>query len=307
MISIIIPVKNGARHVKGCIDSILSTRTSDTEIEVIVVDNGSTDETVELLAERDVSILREETPGPYAARNRGAKVARGDILAFTDIDCRVDPHWAASIRSAMKRSDAVCGMSLGAEGGDIARLIQERYQKNIDNRIASRPPLPIFDTRNAAIRRDVFMKVGGFDTRFQDIADDLLGIMARIHGYNVEFEPGMVVTHIHPESLVDVAGRQIRHGKYIPMVRRFYGEDVRRFFPGLNRYDFLDRPGTLFRIAATALFGLSYVAAFVFALKLRISLLLPGNPCADMLFDYYCRATTVMGICEARRSGMMNR
>ena len=299
MLSVIIPVKNGASHIEGCLNSIRSMEISDAEIEVIVVDNGSTDDTREILASQNVIVLREETPGPYAARNRGANIARGDILAFTDIDCRVDVQWASSILTAMERFDAVCGMSLGAEGGEIARLIQSRYQENIENRASATPPLPIFDTRNAAVRKVVFDEVGGFDTRLLDIADDLLGILVLKSGHKIGFEPGMIITHIHPESLRDVGKRQRRHGRYIPTVRRFYDTDIQSAFPGLNRYGFVDRKGMIFRIAAAGLYTLSYVAALLFSSKLRISLMFPGRPFVRNFFDYYCRATTVQGIAEA--------
>ena len=95
VISVIIPVYNDEERILECVDSIFSQRTSSFSLEVIVVDNGSTDNTFsvaknELLPKYD-SLRVEQclSPGSYAARNHGLSVCKGEYTAFTDSDCKV--------------------------------------------------------------------------------------------------------------------------------------------------------------------------------------------------------------------------
>nr|MBC8176705.1 glycosyltransferase family 2 protein [Candidatus Desulfacyla euxinica] len=86
-ISIIIPVFNGAKYIKKCLDSLLNQELK--PCEIIVVDNGSTDDTVALVGNyKKIYLLEEKVPGAGMARNKGAGKARGLILAFIDADCQ---------------------------------------------------------------------------------------------------------------------------------------------------------------------------------------------------------------------------
>lgn len=96
MISFIIPVKNERGYIGGCIESILMQRHVDLEIEIIVVDNNSTDKTAEFVSGKflNVKIVLEKIPGTSAARNRGFLESRGGILIFLDADVRLpDEQW----------------------------------------------------------------------------------------------------------------------------------------------------------------------------------------------------------------------
>ena len=91
-ISVIIPVFNGAKIIKKCLDSLL--RQDLKPREIIVVDNGSTDNTVALVGDyKEVYLLEEKTPGAGMARNKGAREAGGSILAFIDADCQAAQDW----------------------------------------------------------------------------------------------------------------------------------------------------------------------------------------------------------------------
>jgi glycosyltransferase involved in cell wall biosynthesis len=89
-ISVIVPVRNGARFIAASVDSILDQQGMNPgSLQVLVVDNGSSDNTVELVRERfsnRVELLEEPTPGPAAARNAGLARAQGQLIAFLDAD-----------------------------------------------------------------------------------------------------------------------------------------------------------------------------------------------------------------------------
>lgn len=106
-VSIIVPVYNDISRVGGCIDNLMVLSYPPTDFEVIIVDNGSTDGTYDLLSSRlkkealpAVRLVKCPIPGSYAARNEGLKFARGQFIAFTDSDCLVSPDWLSSLKKA---------------------------------------------------------------------------------------------------------------------------------------------------------------------------------------------------------------
>ena len=99
-LSVIVPLYNKARYIRRCLDSILGQTFAD--FEIIVVDDGSTDEGPEIVqgyTDPRLQLLRQPNAGPGAARNRGAREAQGDLLGFLDSDDEWDPvYLAESVR-----------------------------------------------------------------------------------------------------------------------------------------------------------------------------------------------------------------
>src|SRR5262249_8941996 len=94
-VSLIVAIYNAAATLRDCLDSVLQIEYPADDIQVLCVDNASSDETPRILqAYRNrVTILHEAERGPAAARNRGLAAATGDVIALTDADCIVDRHW----------------------------------------------------------------------------------------------------------------------------------------------------------------------------------------------------------------------
>ena len=97
--SVIVPVFNGADTIGECLASLLALDYPPSGFEIVVVDNGSTDGTAAVVAGLGgrVRLLHEPVRGASAARNRGVRAARGRLVAFTDADCAVEPHWLARL------------------------------------------------------------------------------------------------------------------------------------------------------------------------------------------------------------------
>jgi cellulose synthase/poly-beta-1,6-N-acetylglucosamine synthase-like glycosyltransferase len=172
-ISVVIPVRDGESTIGECIDAILATDYPEDRREILVVDNGSTDATAAVIRSRPVRYLHEERPGVSNARNRGISESGGEILAFVDADCIVEPQWLTEIASAFQDPD------VGCVAGDLKHMPPRTAAERQVVRMlgdwqrfafTSNPPYAI--TANASYRRDVLERIGGFDpqmTRAQDV------------------------------------------------------------------------------------------------------------------------------------------
>ncbi len=173
-ISVVIPVYNGAATIEVCLTSLLHQSVA--PLEVIVVDNGSSDGTQELVdrfaeAHPKLQLFRvtEQRRGPSAARNRGVAASRGEIVAFTDADCVADVDWLRDVQEAFRNHEP--GIVAGnIEGHRPTNLVQEflsLYTLKGFTRSRTFHQFTLteggFPTANLAVRREVFDAVGGFD------------------------------------------------------------------------------------------------------------------------------------------------
>lgn len=211
-ISVIVPVRDGARTLESCLRRLAhQTRTPD---EVIVVDNGSRDGSGALargVADRTAGlplrVLHEPRPGASVARNRGAAAASGDLLAFTDADCEPTADW-------LDRLVAACGAGIGAVAGRVrpappqsaveafAALYTLRMGDQGFDSTEFTPLRGGFPTANLGVRREVFVALGGFDESIRIYGEDY-DLCARIYqqGHAIRYEPRAIVLHHHRATL----------------------------------------------------------------------------------------------------------
>ena len=167
-ISVVVPVRNGQRTIGDCVTSLLRMDYPPERREILVVDNGSSDGTVRTVRSHPVTLLHERERSAAAARNAGILAARGQILAFTDADCVVSVQWARELVRAFgdERVGGVEGETMDYPPTTrVERYIARRRPFSYDaRRVNALAPFVI--TANVAFRRDVFDRVGLFDTRF---------------------------------------------------------------------------------------------------------------------------------------------
>ena len=113
--SVVIPVYNGAHTLEACLQSLAQQSMKPHEFEVIVVDDGSTDESAAIARRFGVNVITQKNGGAPAARNTGIRAARGTWVAFTDSDCVCSRTWLAALVNAAEREPG----SLGAAGKTI--------------------------------------------------------------------------------------------------------------------------------------------------------------------------------------------
>ena len=230
-VSVVVPVYNGEATIAECVDSLLALRYPEDRIELLVVDNGSRDGTLGVLRRYGPRIVRleESTRGPAAARNAGLRAAAGEVVAFTDADCRVDPDWLTAVVAPLDdpRVGIVGGtMRVIPAVGEVARfkeVIRDRRQS-----IEFFQP-PYAGTANWASRRIVLQELGGFDERFRRGEDVDLSYRMTQAGYTLAFAPAAVVYHRNEDRLAGLFREGFAHGFHGVLVLKHHAEFVRAF------------------------------------------------------------------------------
>jgi GT2 family glycosyltransferase len=202
--SIIIPTFNGGSRIVRCLD-VLSEQIAGCDVEVLVVDDGSTDNTRDVVERyASVRLIRQANAGPASARNRGAMEARGEILLFTDDDCVPLPGWLDAMFQPFQEAEVVGakGIYRTLQKSLIARFVQLEYEDKY-RLMADLPTIDFIDTYSAAFRRERFLEMGGYDTSFPvACAEDVeLSYRMSARGWKMKFAPSAVVYHTHPDTL----------------------------------------------------------------------------------------------------------
>lgn len=242
-VSVIVPTRNRAESLRDTLAALAAQVYPASRMEVLVIDNESDDETEAAVAEAaaaapfPVRFHRKHNDGPAASRNRGAEMATGDILAFTDSDCIPTAGWIRMAVAQFKDGvGVVCGPIEPLEvAADDPFFTHQIHHVNRED--------GLYPTANVFYRREVFTSLGGFDETMRDYSwgqpvggdDTEMGWRVRRAGYKSAFADGVVVLHqattVSPKGylLSSLAARVLpRLVKTIPELREtsFY----RRYF-----------------------------------------------------------------------------
>ena len=207
-VSVVIPTFNRVYHLEKCLEALEDQDLSGDAYEVIVVDDGSTDDTLSLLEHASragsgrIRYLVQENAGPAAARNRGLQHASGTFVAFTDDDCVPERTWLRSfLESVPDRTD------WAGVGGRVIRIRDTLISRYIDYAGPMQPgtardgTVTYLVTANAMYRRDLLEEVGGFHPRLSCGEDSELSGRLRDKGYTLTSCEHAVVRHHHRDSI----------------------------------------------------------------------------------------------------------
>src|SRR6266446_5505047 len=213
LISVIIPHLNQEDYLRVGLEALHDQRCVASNVEIIVVDNGST-RLPELVCSAwpDVRLVSEPTPGPGPARNRGIREARGEILAFIDADCRADPGWLAAIETAFAdgQTRIVGGdVRVGYEQPSRPTFL-EPYESIYSYRNNEHIAEGFSGTGNLATLPSGVVEVGPFAGI--EVAEDRdWGLRAGAAGYMIRYVPEMIVFHPARKTFAELTWKWDRH------------------------------------------------------------------------------------------------
>lgn len=229
-VSVVVPVRNGEGLLDDCLTSLLNVDYPRERHELLVVDNGSTDQTAAIARRYPVRYLFEPRRGSALARNRGIAASVGEIVAFIDADCLATSGWVGALVERL--SDG----RTAAVGGEIVpyppATAAERY-------VAARKPRwqqwsatdrarPWLVSANCALRRRALEHVGPFDPAFARVGCEDIDLSWRLAaaGFTLRLEPRAIVFHRHRATVRGFLAQQVRNGRGQAALRRKYGGAV---------------------------------------------------------------------------------
>src|SRR5262245_8427751 len=216
-VSVIIPARDAAATLGECLDALVAEGVPGPTVELIVVDDGSLDETAQLAGRPGTQVLTGGGRGPAAARNLGARRATGEILIFLDADTAPEPGWLREICAPLAdpRVVAVKGRYHTRQRSLVARFAQLEFEEQYA-RLARARRVDFVDTGTAAYRRDAFWAIGGFDEEYPaHSAEDVeLGFRLAAKGDLLAFNPRAAVYHRHAEALGAYLLNKARYGYF---------------------------------------------------------------------------------------------
>ena len=252
-VSVVIAARDAAATIEEQL-AALAAQVWDGEWEVLVVDNGSTDATRDIVraaAARWPSlhlVAATDGVGPAYARNAGGRVATGRSLAFCDADDVVAPGWVAAMGEALRADEFTCGPidivtlnppwlagSRGTTGTQAAAIFEDRF--------------PFASSCNMGIRRARFLDANGFDEDLFAGEDVDLSMRLFCAGIPLAYVPDALVRYRYRPTLRSTYDRAVAYGRARPLIAERWrgrrgGEDVSRF-RGLRNYGWLVRHAPL--------------------------------------------------------------
>jgi GT2 family glycosyltransferase len=195
-VSVVIPLYNDAATIGAVLDG-LAAQVGAPEFEVIVVDDGSTDEGPARVAGR-ARLVRQPNAGPAAARNNGARQAGGDVVLFLDSDCTPSPHWVTRMAGAIGgRFDGVMGTLVAANDGVVPRLVQLEVEDRYRSMAQAADGVDFIAAPSCGFRRGVFLGLGGFDETLRQAEDVEMAYRFTSAGHRIAFVADAPVAHAH--------------------------------------------------------------------------------------------------------------
>jgi len=228
-ISVVIPVLNGAATLEKCLASVLDQTFID--YEVIIVDNGSTDKTKEIMdrfikTSDKIIYIFEAKRGRGSARNAGIAKAGAEIIAMTDADCLVPSDWLFKISAPIINEGeiAVSGFEKNAVLNYWSKMRQEADRRSIKLKIQG-GHIDRLDTKNFAIRADILKKIGFNSDLLANEDWDLL-LRLKKEGLKIKFLSDLLVSHYHDSSCRELIATQYSRGQAAAKIIKLYRHEA---------------------------------------------------------------------------------
>ncbi|BAY38105.1 putative glycosyl transferase [Nostoc sp. NIES-2111] len=238
MVSVVVPIYNGEADLPDLIKCLTSQTYPRERVEYLLVDNNSSDRTYtqieEFVANSPITIrpLNEnQIQSSYAARNAGIRAAVGDIVVFTDADCRPQPQWLTALIKPFVNTEIVIvvGEILALPGKNLLEKHADRQDTLSQKHTLAHKFYPYGQTANLAIRRSVFHQSGLFRPYLNSGGDaDICWRILQSNIGRLEFASEAIIQHRHRVTLKELASQWRRYGRSNRYLHELYGVDLMR-------------------------------------------------------------------------------
>jgi glycosyltransferase involved in cell wall biosynthesis len=214
-VSVVVCCYNGGSTLRACLESLMHLQYPD--YEVILVDDGSTDATPTIAADFfHVVYHRQDNQGLSTARNVGAQLATGEIIAYTDSDCVVDEHWLRYLVEAMKdqQVEAIGGPNITPDSDSWVAKCVAASPGNPSHVMLNDQHAEHIPGCNMAFRRSTLLGLGGFDPQFRVAGDDVDMCWRFLDaGLTIGYASGAMVWHHRRATLAAFGKQQKGYGR----------------------------------------------------------------------------------------------
>ncbi len=214
-VTVAVCVYNGEATIEACLSSLLALDYPSDLLDILVIDNASTDKTPDIVRRYPVRVLNEPIKGRGLARNRAQIEAIHPVIAFTDADCIADPKWLINLMRAFDDEQVgIAGGRIEWEGTDDLTRFQSIRRTLSNEEFSGDYPFspPFVATANAAFRLEAIRSVGGFRSQYNSGEDAAICWSIQRHGYHLRYVPDALVTHCHRYSIQSFFNHQILYG-----------------------------------------------------------------------------------------------
>lgn len=261
LFSIIIPTLNAELCISRTLKAVDDLGKERERSEIIIVDNGSFDRTLEIARRFSIKILSFPGVNVSALRNRGAKHAKGEILAFLDADCIVPKNWLEFVLPYFDDPQTGAVGSISFHLPQKSTWVAKTWFLNLRETYGEADYLV---SQNLFISKRVFEEIGGFDESLISNEDCDLCYRLKQGGYKVVSDPRLAVTHLGtPQTLSQFFKREVWHGKSVFWI-------FLRDFPKLKNLKAVS-------------YGLFYVFSFI-AIPISLISYLTGGESSPLIF-----------------------
>jgi len=229
-VSVVVPVFNGEGTIGDLLNALAHQAGAPEDTEVIVVDNGSTDRTRDIVQSAGVTLLEETKRGPSPARNRGTQAARGEVIVYTDADCIPTRRWLAALTRPF--ADPAVVMTAGRTLSYQPRTGAQRYAAASALKTAEasirRAEFPFAASENVAIRRRHVLEVGGWAEDMPTTQDvDLCFRLQQRFGFQIVYVADAVAFHRDRETDEELRRQARGYGRGLARLYRRYPEHLK--------------------------------------------------------------------------------
>ena len=219
-VSIIIPVYNDPSGLEETLDCLVAQVFPKDQYEIIVVDNGSTDNTSEIgkkyadqFHDTIRFVLENKVQGSYAARNKGIEISLGKLLIFLDANVTVGSDYIQKVNDRFRKSNVDylgCNVKMRIKQSSISSRYNFFHGFNIENSIQNENYTP---TCNLIVKREVINKIGNFDSRLEGGGDFEFGERVTSAGFRLDYAEDIILYHPTRSSYKLLIEKAIRIGR----------------------------------------------------------------------------------------------